>query len=253
MPVSRLARLGEHMAVAMNARVNVIPVRRSSASLGISASSHAGVGGPVLRRALLVGDQQDQVRRGHRRSGACTGDVARTARARRRTHGERGLRRRTCRCASRSRSRAPWRPGRVSPRPPRRAAASGARGRAVPARVGRRRGPVPADGERRPGPRRGAPREAVDAVAAVVERQPCVEEQPSRLRELREERRGAEAHEDVAAREPLGAALALGRRVARAPVLADDAGGAPAHVEAQDQRRARPAPCAAGRPRRRTC
>ena len=42
----------------MNARVNVMPVRRSSASLGISASCHARIVGPVLRRALLVGDEQ---------------------------------------------------------------------------------------------------------------------------------------------------------------------------------------------------
>ena len=41
-PVSIVARLGEHIAVAVNARVKLTPVRRSSASPGISSSSQAG-------------------------------------------------------------------------------------------------------------------------------------------------------------------------------------------------------------------
>ena len=40
-----LARLGEHIAVAVNARVKLMPVRRSSASPGISSCSQAGSAG----------------------------------------------------------------------------------------------------------------------------------------------------------------------------------------------------------------
>ena len=42
LPVRKLARLGEHIAVAAKARVKLMPVRRNSASFGISSSSQAG-------------------------------------------------------------------------------------------------------------------------------------------------------------------------------------------------------------------
>ena len=44
-PVRKVARLGEHMAVAVKARVKLIPVRRSSVSFGISCASQAGSSG----------------------------------------------------------------------------------------------------------------------------------------------------------------------------------------------------------------
>jgi hypothetical protein len=43
--VNSVARLGEHIAVLQNALVNVIPVRASSVSLGISSVSQPGSSG----------------------------------------------------------------------------------------------------------------------------------------------------------------------------------------------------------------
>ena len=59
-PVSSVARLGEHMHVLTKAWVKVRPVRRSSASAGASSRTKL-LARPVLRIALLVGDQQDDV------------------------------------------------------------------------------------------------------------------------------------------------------------------------------------------------
>ncbi len=48
MPVRNDARLGEHIAEAVHASVNETPVRRSSASLGVSASSQPGSSGQCI-------------------------------------------------------------------------------------------------------------------------------------------------------------------------------------------------------------
>ena len=58
-PVSSVARLGEHMHVLTNAWVKVRPC----AQLGVGRGelAHEASARPVLRIALLVGDQQDDV------------------------------------------------------------------------------------------------------------------------------------------------------------------------------------------------
>ena len=109
-----------------------------------------------------------------------------------------------------------------------------------------RAGPPSGDGRRRlRGP---GPGEPVGPIGPVVLRQAAVEEELAALGELREERLRAEADEDVPVREPLQAALALGRGTARPRELADEGRLVVASVELQDQpagervelRRARP-------------
>ena len=249
-----LARLGEHIAVAMNARVNVIPVRRRSASWGMSASSQAGSAGQCCgARCWSVTSRM--------RLGGRSPDVTAPTRAvtspepgpaRQGAHGER---RRRAADVDPCLEAAPRRPAdrrerrRVGP------------GEDLPARD--RRGAVPAgvDGDaRRAGaashgvgarPGRRAPGVAQDPVAAVVLGQAGVEHEAAPGRELREERLRAPPDEDVAAGQLLEAALALGRGAARPLVLAHDPGRAPAVVEREDQPTRRP-PSGAGRPRRRT-
>jgi hypothetical protein len=58
LPVIRHARLGEHIAVAVKAWVNVSPLVRSSASLGQALRQPP----PGILAPALVGDQQHQVR-----------------------------------------------------------------------------------------------------------------------------------------------------------------------------------------------
>ena len=217
-------------------------------------ASQPGLVGPVARRALLVGDQQQEVGRLRASRRATGSEVARawpSASSARTANVVAAL-------ATSIRVSKPRRPPVATGASD--AASSPAStlpardlGGAVPARVDRdarrrRRGPRPRPARLR---RRAFHGLAVDAVGAVVLGQAGVEEQPAARRELAEERLRAPADEARRRRAGSGRCPRSGPRCrpggGRRSTTVARAGGARASGPA----RARRARTAAGRPRRR--